>query len=68
MADELGLSPADLLEEAGIGTSYAAEALARKLMAEDSSLTKTAAVKAAKELLTPYTSAPQTRNILKRKH
>lgn len=67
MADELGLSTADLLEAVGIGTSHAAEVLAGKLMAEDSSLTKTAALKAAKELLTPYTSAPQTRNILRKK-
>lgn len=67
MVDELGLSCSDLLEVVGIGTSHAAEVLARKLMAEDSNLTKTAAVKAAKEMLTPYTSAPQTRSTLKRK-
>jgi hypothetical protein len=67
MAEDLGLSTSDLLEVVGLGTSHAAEVLARKLMWEDSAMTKTAALKAAKEMLAPYTSAPQTRTTLKRK-
>lgn len=65
MAGDLGVPLDQLITAAKISTTQAADVIAKRLLAADESLNKTAAMRQAKEMLQPYTSAPQTRYILK---